>query len=124
MPKALEDAEPSFAHTGGAGDSADEREQAQVRVLSQSLGHGISSHLFRKRCMSTYRFRRVAIGHSCGSLQNGRCTAVEGATGCGQADEPYAMVVAAGGRPCAWRRNAAAVMLIRRRAAGWPRFIW
>jgi redox-sensitive bicupin YhaK (pirin superfamily) len=33
MPKALEDAEPSFAHTDAQAIPADEREQAQVRLL-------------------------------------------------------------------------------------------
>src|SRR3989441_1928574 len=34
MPKALEDGEPSFAHTASSAIPADERERAQVRVLA------------------------------------------------------------------------------------------
>jgi redox-sensitive bicupin YhaK (pirin superfamily) len=127
MPRALEDAEPSFAHTDAPAIPADEREQAQVRVLvgrawgMESPVAPVSETLYVD--ISLPAGGRLDIP----PLASERALyAVDGAYELqGKRIEPYAMVVLpAGDTVRVEAETPARVMLIGGEPLDGPRFIW
>jgi redox-sensitive bicupin YhaK (pirin superfamily) len=127
MPKALEDAEPSFAHTGAPAIPAGEREHAQVRVLvgrawgMESPVAPVSETLYVD--ISLPAGGRLDIP----ALASERALyAVEGAYQLrGKRMDPFAMVVLPSGDTVRVEADTPArVMLIGGEPLDGPRFIW
>src|SRR2546425_5418977 len=127
MPKALEDAEPSFAHMDALAIPADEREQAQVRVLV-GRAWGMESPVTP---VSETLYVDISLPAGSGldipALAAERALyAVEGAYRLrGKRMEPYAMVVLpAGGTVRVEAETPARGMLIGGEPLHRPRVIW